>query len=292
MSEIGKPKTKAKIIVRNVTDLRDIISNWRLGGLTIGLIPTMGAIHKGHTSLVKEAKSHCDKVVVSIFVNPAQFGENEDLNAYPADEEQDVRALTSVGTDLVFCPSSCEVYPDDFSTVVSVSRLAAGLCGPFRPGHFEGVATVVTKLLLQSLPDIAIFGEKDYQQLLVIRQLVKDLNIPVKVIGAKIIREKDGLAMSTRNQYLSPGDRLIAPELNRILQLVAEWVKAKPGDCESICRLARTKLLEKGFEAVDYITVCDSETLEPLKTYMGNAHVLGAARLGPARLIDNISIRK
>tara|TARA_B100000676_G_C18083263_1_gene852912 strand:+ start:1924 stop:2799 length:876 start_codon:yes stop_codon:yes gene_type:complete len=290
MCKIGSLKSKKIQIVRHVADLRRLVSDWRQEQFTIGLVPTMGAIHSGHQSLVTAVKSRCDKVIASIFVNPAQFGENEDLADYPVDEKQDVISLTAAGTDIIFSPSSTEVYPKGFTTAVTVSRLAAGLCGPFRPGHFEGVATVVTKLLLQALPDIAIFGEKDYQQLLVIRQLVKDLNIPVTIIGAPIIRENDGLAMSTRNQYLSPYERQIAAELYLILKLVVERVKERPSECESICRLARTKLLEKGFEAVDYITICDNKTLNPLSTFKGNARVLGAARLGNARLIDNIPI--
>ena len=290
MSKIGSSSLMTDMIVRNVIDLREVAAEWRREGYTIALVPTMGAIHAGHLSLIAKAKSRCDRVIASAFVNPTQFGENENLDAYPANEEQDVRALSSVGTDLVFCPNRKDIYPEGFSTVVSVSGLTAGLCGPFRPGHFDGVVTVVAKLFLQSLPDIAVFGEKDYQQLLVIRQLSKDLNIPVEIVGAPIVREEDGLAMSSRNRHLSEKERLIAPELYRILQLVAERVIARPNDCERICHLARIELLERGFEAVDYITICHGESLEALTAYNYPARIFGAARLGQARLIDNLPI--
>jgi len=290
MSEIGDSSSMTDIIVRNVVSLREVVAGWRGKGYTIALVPTMGAIHVGHQSLIAQAKSRCDRVIASAFVNPIQFGENEDLEAYPANEEQDVKALSSVGTDLVFCPNRKDIYPEGFSTVVSISGLTAGLCGPFRPGHFDGVATVVAKLLLQSLPDIAVFGEKDYQQLLVIRQLVRDLNIPVDIVGAPIIREEDGLAMSSRNRYLSDKERLIAPKLYRTLQSVADSVIAKPDNCERICQLARAELLEKGFAAVDYVAVCDGETLVPLAAFTNRARIFGAARLGQARLIDNLPV--
>jgi pantoate--beta-alanine ligase len=239
---------------------------------------------------VTEAKSRCDKVIASIFVNPTQFGENEDFDAYPADEAYDVKELLGADTDLVFCPGCDDVYPEGFSTIVSVTGVTSGLCGPFRPGHFDGVATIVSKLLLQCLPDIAVFGEKDYQQFLVICQLVRDLNIPVEIVGAPIIREEDGLAMSSRNRYLSVEERALAPELNRVLRSVADAVIEKPADCERICSLARSELLEIGFSSVDYVGVCDTETLELLKSYSESARVFGAARLGPARLIDNLRV--
>ncbi len=277
-------------IVRNVNDLRAAVTAWRRDGKTIGLVPTMGAIHVGHLSLVTEAKSHCDKVIASIFVNPTQFGENEDFDAYPVDEARDVEELSEAGTDLVFCPGREDIYPEGFSTVISISGVTAGLCGPFRPGHFDGVATVVAKLLLQCLPDVAVFGEKDYQQLLVIRKLVKDLNISVDIVGAPIIREDDGLAMSSRNRYLSKEERALAPELNRVLRSVANAVIEKPDDCERICSLARSELLEIGFASVDYVAVCDMNSLELLKIYSGSARVFGAARMGTARLIDNIPV--
>ena len=280
----------SEIIIRSVEGLRAAVATWRRDGKTVGLVPTMGAIHVGHLSLVSEAKSRCDKVIASIFVNPAQFGENEDFDAYPADEVHDVKELSGAGTDLVFCPGRDDVYPKGFSTLVSVSGVTSGLCGPFRPGHFDGVATVVVKLLLQCLPDIAVFGEKDYQQFLVIRQLVRDLNIPVDIVGAPIIREDDGLAMSSRNRYLSAEERALAPELNRVLKDVAAAIKAKPNDCQYICRNAREELLELGFMSVDYVSACDADTLDLLKTCAGAARVFGAVRLGAARLIDNIRV--
>ncbi|NKB19120.1 MAG: pantoate--beta-alanine ligase [Alphaproteobacteria bacterium] len=280
----------SETIVRSVEGLRVTVAAWRRDGKTVGLVPTMGAIHVGHLSLVSEAKARCDKVIASIFVNPTQFGENEDFDAYPADEVHDVRELSDAGTDLVFCPGRDDVYPEGFSTIVSVTGVTSGLCGPFRPGHFDGVATVVAKLLLQCLPNVAVFGEKDYQQLLVIRQVARDLNIPVDIIGAPIIREADGLAMSSRNRYLSVDERALAPQLNRVLADVAAAILTKPSDCQSICRNAREELLELGFMSVDYVSVCDTDTLDLLKSYTGSARVFGAARLGTARLIDNLAI--
>jgi pantoate--beta-alanine ligase len=290
MSKIGNPTFTTQMIARDVLDLRKVVAEWRQEAKTVALVPTMGAIHAGHLSLISEAKSRCDRVIASVFVNPTQFDEDDDLDAYPANEEEDVRELASVGTDLVFCPNRKDIYPEGFSTIISVSGLTAGLCGPFRPGHFDGVVTVVAKLFLQSLPDIAIFGEKDYQQLLVIRQLAKDLNIPVEIVGAPIVREEDGLAMSSRNRYLSKKERLIAPEIYRILKMVSERIIIKPNDCELICRIAREKLIEKGFEAVDYITICHAETLQPLSALNCPARIFVAARLGQARLIDNLPI--
>ena len=290
MSKVGNPSLMTQMIARDVLELRRAVAEWRQEGHTVALVPTMGAIHAGHLSLISKAKSLCDRVIASAFVNPTQFDENEDLNAYPANEEEDVRALVSVGTNLVFCPNRKDIYPEGFSTVISISGLTSGLCGPLRPGHFDGVATVVTKLFLQSLPDIAVFGEKDYQQLLVIRQLAKDLNIPVDIVGAPTVREEDGLAMSSRNRYLSEKERVIAPELYRILKMAAERVIVRPNDCELSCRNARAELLENGFEAVDYITICHAETLEPLTAYKPPARIFGAVRLGKARLIDNILI--
>ena len=197
--------------------LRDTVRQWRAEGHSIALVPTMGAIHDGHVSLVTAARARCDRVIVSLFVNPKQFGTGEDIDTYPADEARDADLLAKAGVDLLFAPAPGEIYPPGFSTTVEVTGLTAGLCGAFRPGHFAGVATVVTKLLLQAAPDLAVFGEKDFQQLQVIRRLVRDLDIDVEILGAPTVRESDGLAISSRNAYLSADERAQAPALNQAL---------------------------------------------------------------------------
>ena len=197
---------------RTVKDLRAQVAKWRQAGETVALVPTMGALHAGHLSLIGVAKGHAERVVASIFVNPSQFGPKEDFKRYPRDEAGDVKKLAEAGVDLVFIPSTDEMYPAGFATKVSLPSLTDDLCGAARPNHFEGVATVVTKLLLQCAPDVAVFGEKDFQQLLVIKRLVRDLNIPVEIVGAPIVREEDGLALSSRNGYLSAAERKTAPD--------------------------------------------------------------------------------
>src|SRR5512146_326278 len=199
---------------RTVKDLRAQVAKWRQAGENVALVPTMGALHAGHLSLIAVAKAHAKRIVASIFVNPTQFGPKEDFKRYPRDEAGDLAKLAQAGVDLVFIPNAAEMYPPGFSTKVSLPSLTEDLCGAARPNHFEGVATVVTKLLLQCAPDVAVFGEKDYQQLLVIRRLVRDLNIPVEIVGGPIVREEDGLALSSRNVYLSPEQRKTAPLLH------------------------------------------------------------------------------
>jgi pantoate--beta-alanine ligase len=259
--------------------LRKQVSLWRQQGLTTGLVPTMGALHAGHLSLVDLAKEHADKTIVSIFINPRQFAPLEDLATYPVQERADLEALEKVSADLAFIPEVREMYPEGFATTVSVNGVSEDLCGTSRPHFFSGVATVVTKLLLQCLPDIAIFGEKDYQQLLVIRQLVRDLNIPVAIKSAPIIREKDGLAMSSRNAYLGPQQRKIAPLLHAILQKIA----ASKDIDKAICA-AKKDLARAGFE-IDYLEVRDGLDLGyPPKS---SPRIFAAAYLGTTRLIDN-----
>jgi pantoate--beta-alanine ligase len=276
--------------VRTVADLREAVRGWRREGLSVGLAPTMGAIHDGHLSLVRALQERCDRVVVSLFVNPTQFGPNEDIATYPANEELDAARLAGVGVDLLYAPGVAEMYPDGFATTVTVSGIADGLCGAFRPGHFSGVATVVSKLLLQAAPDIAIFGEKDYQQLQVIRRMARDLDIPVDIAGAPTVREADGLALSSRNFYLSPEERAVAPALFRTLKEVAERVRGGVAECDAVCRWAGQELFAAGFRSVDYVAVCDAETLKPLVRVDRPARILGAARLGRARLIDNLPV--
>ncbi|MEO5336936.1 MAG: pantoate--beta-alanine ligase [Magnetospirillum sp. WYHS-4] len=276
------------IVVRTVAELRGQIQAWRREGGRIGLVPTMGALHEGHLSLVRRARAEgCTKVAATVFVNPKQFGPNEDFQVYPRDEAGDAAKLESVDTDLMFVPRVSEMYPEGAVTLISVPGLGDLLEGEFRPGFFSGVATVVAKLLLQALPDVAVFGEKDYQQLQVIRRLVRDLDIPVEVVGGETLREPDGLAMSSRNAYLTPEERRIAPALNRTLKGVAERIQGG-GGCTQAEDWARGELLAAGFRKVDYVTIRDAETLTG-PSVGRPVRILAAACLGKARLIDNIS---
>ena len=247
----------------------------------------MGALHAGHLSLIAVAKDHAKHVVASIFVNPAQFGPKEDFKRYPRDEAGDVEKLAEAGVELVFIPATTEIYPAGFATKVSLPSLTEDLCGAARPNHFDGVATVVTKLLLQCAPDVAVFGEKDYQQLLMIKQLVRDLNIPVQIVAGPIVREPDGLALSSRNGYLSPAERKTAPILHQVLSEAAAALANGEG-CDAASSAGRFKLEGKGFR-VDYVAIRDPETLAPLSGPIRRpARVMGAVHLGTTRLIDNV----
>ena len=273
-------------LVRTIQDLRKRVAAWRKAGKSIALVPTMGALHEGHLSLIALAKAKADRVVVSIFVNPIQFGPREDFSTYPRDEAGDLKKLGDAGVNLVFAPEAAAMYPEGFKTLIKIGDLTEGLCGAARPNHFDGVATVVAKLLMQCGPDIAIFGEKDYQQLLVVKQLVRDLNIPVEIIGAPIVREADGLALSSRNVYLSPEHRKIAPLLHQTISGVAADLAQGRG-CDDAVVAARFKLDAAGFR-VDYVAVRDPDTLKPLSGPVKRARVLAAAYLGKTRLIDNV----
>jgi pantoate--beta-alanine ligase len=273
---------------RTVSDLRARLAKWRKAGESVALVPTMGALHEGHLSLVELAKSKADHVVVSIFVNPIQFGPREDFKLYPRDEAGDLVKLAKAGADLVFAPEVTEMYPQGFSTQVRVGDLTEDLCGAARPNHFDGVATVVAKLLLQCAPDLAVFGEKDYQQLLVIKRLVRDLNVPVEIVPGPIVREKDGLALSSRNAYLSPSERKTAPLLYQTISAVAADLAQGRG-CDDAVVAARFKLDAAGFR-VDYVAVRDPDTLKPLSGPVKRARVLAAAYLGKTRLIDNVPV--
>jgi len=273
--------------VRTVKDLRAQVAKWRQAGEPIALVPTMGALHAGHLSLIAVAKDHAKHVVASIFVNPAQFGPKEDFKRYPRDEASDVEKLAEAGVELVFIPDTTEIYPAGFATKVSLPSLTEDLCGAARPNHFDGVATVVTKLLLQCAPDVAVFGEKDYQQLLVIKQLVRDLNIPVQIVAGPIVREPDGLALSSRNGYLSPAERKTAPILYQVLSEAGAALANGEG-CDAASSAGRFKLEGKGFR-VDYVAIRDPETLAPLSGPIRRpARVMGAVHLGTTRLIDNV----
>lgn len=276
-------------VARTVADLRARTADARKSGKKIGLVPTMGALHHGHLSLVDVVANQSDFVVVSIFVNPTQFGEGEDFEAYPRDEQADLTKLAQTGADLVYIPNVAEMYPAGDASKVSVSGISDKFEGEHRPGHFDGVATVVSKLFMQCLPDVAVFGEKDYQQLAVIRQFVRDLSIPVHVVGAPIIRESDGLAASSRNVYLSSGERQIAGQFNLVLKKLVHAVEngSVLRDAE---QAAVEALLSAGFDTVDYVSIVDPATLEPLIEFKGHARVISVARLGKVRLLDNMAI--
>lgn len=276
-------------IVRTVAELRGKVAGWRAAGQRVGLVPTMGALHEGHLSLIRKSVGSCARTVVTLFVNPKQFGPNEDFAVYPRDEARDAGLITDQGADLLFAPEVGEVYPDGFATQVHVGGLGDILEGECRPGFFTGVATVVTKLLLQALPDEAFFGEKDYQQLQVIKRLVRDLDVPVQVSGVEIVREADGLALSSRNVYLSPAERAIAPVLHGTLAQVAEQV-GRGEDPRAEAEWGRAQLERAGFTSVDYVTVRDAATLAEVADASRPARVLAAAWLGKTRLIDNVAV--
>jgi len=276
-----------------IPGIRRRVTEWRRSRERIAFVPTMGNLHEGHLNLAREARRRADRVVVSIFVNPLQFGPGEDLEAYPRTEKEDARKLEEEGADLLFLPSEREMYPRgrERATTVDVPEVSEGLCGAGRPGHFRGVATVVAKLFNIVQPDAALFGQKDYQQLLVIRRLVEDLSMPVEVIGVPTVREPGGLAMSSRNSYLSQAQREQATGLYRILDELRQRIVAGERDYGLLERLAATRLGEEGFEP-DYVAVRRAEDLGTPGAGSRKLVVLAAARLGKARLIDNLLIEQ
>ena len=276
-------------VARTVAALRDAVARWRGQQERIALVPTMGALHRGHLALVEAARRHCERIVASLFVNPKQFGPREDFAAYPRDEAADLAKFREAGVDLVFAPSVEEMYPAGFVTSVRVAGVGGELEGAHRPGHFDGVATVVSKLLLQCLPDIACFGEKDYQQLLVVRRMARDLNIPVRIEGVATVREPDGLALSSRNIYLSAEERRIAPELHRVLNDTAAALTVAPDNVAGSLRNALAGLRQAGF-VPDYLELRDAADLSPMSRLDRSARLLAAAHLGRTRLIDNIPV--
>lgn len=276
-------------VVRNVPSLRKEIAAWRASGLRVGLVPTMGALHEGHLSLVRTAKEKCDRVITTLFVNPRQFAPHEDFERYPRDEAGDSAMLATAGCDLLFAPDRSIMYPEGFATNVIVSDVSTPLEGEFRPHFFGGVATVVAKLLLQSLPDTAFFGEKDYQQLQVIKRMARDLDIPVTIEGCATVRESDGLAMSSRNAYLSADERRIAARLNAIMHDTIKAVRAGGVIAEAEAEAAR-HLLAAGFASVDYIAIRDADSLATINALARPARILAAAWLGKTRLIDNMAV--
>ena len=278
-------------MLRTVTTLQDLrlaTAGWHQRHETIGFVPTMGALHDGHKELVRRAQSLSTRTVVSIFVNPLQFGPNEDLGKYPRTLEADQKTLAALGADILFAPSAEEMYPADFVTQIDPGPLATVLEGAIRPGHFAGVATVVTKLLLQVMPDYAFFGEKDYQQLQIVQRIVHDLAIPTNIIPVPIVRDKDGLALSSRNAYLTPEERAKAVALPQTLIEAAEKLRLGK-DVEATLAQARAQLDQAGFK-VDHLLLADPQTLQPLTAPIPGARLLAAAKLGATRLLDNIAV--
>jgi pantoate--beta-alanine ligase len=274
-------------IARDMESLQGALAGLVRAGKRVALVPTMGALHAGHMSLIELARTQADAVVTSIFVNPKQFGPNEDFNKYPRMLDEDINKVGLAGGDLVYAPSVDDLYPEDFQCSISVGKLGERLEGKFRPGFFTGVATVVTKLLLRTLPSVAVFGEKDYQQLCVIRRVVEDLDIGVEIIGAPTLREGDGLAMSSRNVYLSAHERKIAPMLHEILTHVGNAINSGSA-AKSALAQGTAGLTKAGFK-VDYLELCDADTLETVSS-AENSRLLAAAWLGNTRLIDNIAV--
>ena len=277
-----------------VDSLRTSVADLRKGGDTIGLVPTMGALHEGHLTLVRRAREACDHVVASIFVNPTQFGPNEDLDAYPRQLEEDAAMLEAEGCALLWAPDVAAMYPAGFASSISVSGVSEGLCGADRPGHFDGVATVVCKLFNQVRPDMAFFGEKDFQQLAVIRTMARDLDLTLphvtQIIGVPTVRESDGLAMSSRNRYLSEEDRAAAATLPRAMDAAIAEIESG-GDVAKALATVQTALTDAGFSSVDYAVLADAMSLKPLNALTGaSARLLGAARIGGTRLIDNKAV--
>jgi pantoate--beta-alanine ligase len=275
--------------IRTVAALQARVGAWRREGLSIGMVPTMGALHAGHVSLVEAAKGKSDRVIVTLFVNPTQFAPNEDFSAYPRNEEADFRRLATLGVDALFAPSAEEMYPPGFQTTIAVGGPSAGLETDFRPHFFTGVATIVAKLLIAGPPDRAFFGEKDFQQLLVVKKLVRDLGLPIEIVGCPTVRERDGLALSSRNAYLSADERTLAPRLHAMLRALSGRLRrsAKP----DIDLAEARRALERAGFALDYLEARNAETLAPVSDWKAEPlRLLVAARLGKTRLIDNVGV--
>ena len=277
-------------ILRRVAELRPLIAGWKAAGAVVGVVPTMGALHQGHLSLVRAARAACDRVIVTIFVNPVQFDNPADLAKYPRTEDGDAALLATVGVDAIFAPGPDQVYPKGFATKITVAGLSDPLEGTHRPGHFDGVATVVAKLFGMTQASHAFFGEKDWQQLAVVRRLVADLNLPVQIIGCATVREADGLAMSSRNARLSPNGRAKAPALLHAMQRAAAAIRGGTPPAKAL-DAARHAILSAGFDAIDYLALADPATLAPIDmTPPDTARLLAAAWLDGVRLIDNIPV--
>lgn len=276
-------------VIRTVADMRLAARGWKAAGEIVGVVPTMGALHDGHLSLVRAAKAECDRVIVTIFVNPRQFNNPDDLKKYPRTEQADATLLATVGVEAIFAPLAEEVYPPGFVTTVSLSGVAEPLEGALRPGHFDGVATVVTKLFGMTLADRAYFGQKDWQQLRVVNRLVRDLNLPVWIVGCETVREGDGLAMSSRNARLDPVARRTAPALYASMTRSAAAIRAG-GDPVQALADGRVSVLKAGFDSVEYIELRNAATLGPPQGPDRPLRMLAAAWVGGVRLIDNIPV--
>jgi pantoate--beta-alanine ligase len=278
------------IVARSVFEVREPLTGWRMAGKTIGFVPTMGALHEGHLSLIRRCRSDCDVTVISIFVNPLQFGPGEDMERYPRQEKDDLTACQAERADLVFIPSPEAMYPRPTKTRVQVSELTEGLCGESRPGHFDGVATVVAKLFHIIQPAAAYFGQKDGQQAAVIQQMVRDLNMPIRIVVCPTVREADGLALSSRNAYLTPIERQRAPALYRSLQRAESLIRQGEHYPPAIVEQMRADLHEAGLVGIDYIAIVDAETMQPCDVLRGRVMVALAVHVGSARLIDNVVV--
>ncbi|MHA6688033.1 pantoate--beta-alanine ligase [Mesorhizobium sp. A556] len=276
-------------IVRTVAGLRTKVAEWRAAGAKIAVVPTMGALHEGHLSLVRAGLEKADRVIVTLFVNPKQFNNATDLAAYPRTEESDAAKLDPLGAHLLYVPDGNEMYPNGFATTVTVSGVSEGLCGAFRPGHFDGVATVVAKLFLQTSADLAFFGEKDFQQLHVVRRIVRDLDIPVTIFGCPTVREADGLALSSRNVRLSSAERQIAPKLAAILLGESKQI-ASGARVDMTLAKARARIVAAGYARVEYLELRAEEDLAQMNEFDRPARLLAAAWLGETRLIDNVEV--
>ena len=276
-------------IVRRIAALREVVAGWRASGETVALVPTMGALHAGHIALVAAARASADRVVASIFVNPLQFGVGEDLDRYPRREAEDIAMLKADGCELVWAAAADELYPDGFVTTVSVPGISDRWEGEARPGHFDGVATVVAKLLVAVMPDVALFGEKDFQQLAVIRRLVADLGLPVRVEGVATVRDPDGLALSSRNAYLTSDERQRALTFPQSLESARDAIIGGASVEKSIDD-AKAALVAAGVGPIDYLALVDAASLAPLNALSGEARLIAAARIGSTRLIDNLRV--
>lgn len=283
-------KSNQVSVVHTIAEVRQWVDRARKLGRTIGFVPTMGALHEGHASLIRTSVAQQDATVVSIFVNPLQFGPNEDLDRYPRTLDADIQVVQACGADLVFAPSVREMYPKRQLAFVDVEELTAGLCGASRPGHFRGVATVVAKLFNIVQPDVAYFGQKDAQQAAVIERMVADLSFPVRIVRCPTVREADGLAMSSRNTYLSPEERQAAPILYRALQEGAEAIRAGERDAEKVRRLMIDRIQREPLARIDYVDVVDESTFRTISYVEGNIVLVGAIYIGNTRLIDNIPL--
>lgn len=278
-------------IVRRVAQLREIVAGWRRSGASIAVVPTMGALHEGHLSLVRAALEKADRVIVTLFVNPKQFNSQADLAAYPSTEDEDAAKLVPLGAHLLYAPDAEEIYPAAFATTVSVSGVSEGLCGAFRPGHFDGVATVVAKLFLQTSADFGFFGEKDFQQLQLVRRMARDLDIPITIVPCPTVREADGLALSSRNVRLSPAERAVASKLPSVLLETAERLARGSPVLPTIAE-ARAAILAAGYREVEYLELRHEADLRPMTSLDQPARLLVAAWLGGTRLIDNVRISR